>query len=605
MKVLILDSGLRVNHPSLVGIQTNGYSLVFDSETSTVRKIESFEDESGHGTAIYNIIRKKLPDYEIKMIKIFNSELSISEENFYCVLEYILHNENADILNLSLGLNLCTDFSRLYSICKEIRSKGTIIISAFDNNGGVSYPAAIDLVIGVDGAPYISSENEYEWIKSSVINIRAKGSLSRLAWLKPDYIITGGNSFACAFVTAIVAKQLETGILNNSDEVFQKLKNNALRVLEFPQVKLDESLKPSFTIKKAAVFPFNKEMHSIIRFSYMLSFDVTAVYDVKYSGRVGASVRTLLKNDEIPDIIVENIGDISWDSIDTLICGHTDELFSMTNQKNIKDQLLEEALRHNVNVFSFDSYTNISEGKEVFTSTVDADIVPLELMGKMYYIGKPVLGVFGTSSKQGKFTLQLSLRDRLQKKGYVVGQLGSEPSSLLFGMDYAFPFGYNKTVSINGMQSVIFLNDKMQKISQTACDIIIVGSQSGTVPYFKSNVSLYPIEQIDFLYGTSPDAVILAVNPFDELEYIKRTILFIENAVNCKVIGLSLFPMRPRNNYGGLTGSKEPVEFSELCVLKEDLSQKFGVFVGILGNEEDMELMTDNIIEFFSNNQNV
>lgn len=42
-----------------------------------------------------------------------------------------------------------------------------------------------------------------------------------------------------------------------------------------------------FKIKKAALFPFNKEMHSILRFEDKLDFEITDVYDTKYSLRVG------------------------------------------------------------------------------------------------------------------------------------------------------------------------------------------------------------------------------------------------------------------------------------------------------------------------------
>lgn len=51
----------------------------------------------------------------------------------------------------------------------------------------------------------------------------------------------------------------------------------------------------------------------------------------------------------------------------------------------------------------------------------------------LYRISTPVLAVCGTSSKQGKFTLQLELRKRFCEMGYKVGQIGTEPNSLLLG----------------------------------------------------------------------------------------------------------------------------------------------------------------------------
>jgi len=49
-------------------------------------------------------------------------------------------------------------------------------------------------------------------------------------------------------------------------------------------------------------------------------------------------------------------------------------------------------------------------------------IVPF---GKLYKNDIPILGIFGTRSKQGKWSLQMELRKRLLADGYVVGLLGT------------------------------------------------------------------------------------------------------------------------------------------------------------------------------------
>jgi hypothetical protein len=45
-----------------------------------------------------------------------------------------------------------------------------------------------------------------------MINIGAKGGIQRLAWDKPDYLMLGGNSFACAHVTVQAAQFMSQGI---------------------------------------------------------------------------------------------------------------------------------------------------------------------------------------------------------------------------------------------------------------------------------------------------------------------------------------------------------------------------------------------------------
>ena len=83
----------------------------------------------------------------------------------------------------------------------------------------------------------------------------------------------------------------------------------------------------------------------------------------------------------------------------------------------------------------------------------------------LYRIATPIIGVFGTSSKQGKFTLQLKLRELLLKQGYSVGEIGTEPTSQLFGKEYVFPMGYNSTVYIEHNDIISYLNAALYDIS--------------------------------------------------------------------------------------------------------------------------------------------
>lgn len=584
MKILILDSGIRKNHPIFNGHNLEGYSLKYIDNEKKVLKTDDFEDKIGHGTAIYSIVKKKCNFSQIKMIKIFEDTLSISENEFYHILEYIYMNEDADIINMSLGINICIQHNRLYELTKKITNKGTIIVSAFDNNGSISFPAAFENVIGVDGSRYISSDSEYELLEESIINIRTKGTVSRVAWTNPDYIVTNGNSFSCAYATTIIAREINEN------------KFNLHRYINLKNCNKERDLFPKFKINKAAIFPFNKEMHSIIRFNNLLSFELMDIYDSKYSGRVGASVCRILNDYNIQDRIIKDINCIEWETIDTLILGHLDELEILTRNARLKMDLIKLAFENNVNIYCFDP-VEFEENPHIYFPKISEVDIPKNRFGKLYRNPKPILGVFGTSSSQGKFTLQLSIREQLIKLGYKVGQLGTEPSSLLYNMDYVFPFGYNNTVNISSVDYITVLNNKLQNISQSGCDIIIVGSQSGTIPYDTSNTAFFPINQIAFLYGTLPDAVILAVNFKEDIDYIRRTINFIESSVDTKIIALSLFPMKFKENFAGFTGSKERVQSGELLEMKNKLKNEFDLPVFIL--REDIENLIDTIIDFF------
>ncbi|MCL2717615.1 MAG: S8 family serine peptidase [Lachnospiraceae bacterium] len=603
MEILIIDSGVSKGHPKIPDALV-GYSLIYDEEKNEIMRVDDFEDESGHGTAVFNIVDnivKNNNDIKIKVIKIFDEELSISEEELYMALDYIYENEEPDLINLSLGLNVCENIARFYTLCEKFVKKNITLVSAFDNAGAISFPAAFDNVIGIDSSSHLQKQSEFEYIEGSIVNIRAKGGIMRLAWLKPNYIVTGGNSFSCAIMSGLIANYIYNENRNRRMDiraVMGLLKEKAIKVYE-PLAGHNAEPFPMPQIKKAVVFPFNKEMHAIIRFHYLIEFEIAGIYDVKYSGRVGTNTCRILMDDNVKDIKVRDISEINWDEFDTLIIGHLDELTNLTNGEQLRTQLLDKAVELGKNVYSFDPINENTKEPNIYYPNKSIQDVPANRFGKLYNISKPVLGIFGTSSRQGKFTLQLILRDKLQQQGYRVGQLGSEPNSLLFGMDDIFPFGYNGTVQLEGYESITLLNQIMFEISQKENDIILVGSQSGTVPYDSGNLMQYPIYQMFFLYGTMPDGIILNVNPFDEMEYIENTVKFIEGATSGKVIAFCIFPMKIKDNFAGFTGAKERITEDEEQTMINELLRIFSRPAYILGKEKDMNALVETVQNFF------
>lgn len=592
IKVAIIDSGVEKEHPRFI----NDLIIGFGYENGRV--IDDFYDTNGHGTAVYNIIRN-LEDIEIINIKIPEIENGVSDTEIIGVLNFIYEKVDVDIINLSLGLSICENLQELYSVCEKLYKKGVILVSSFDNAGSMSYPAAFDNVIGVTTGSNCRKIDDFEYINDEIINVAAYGHIQRLAWVKPDYIFLGGNSFACAHVTVQIAKFTKDGIKDRST-LFENLKNHS--VYQYDVKSNHEGHQLSFKIENAVLFPFSKEMHSLVRYSDMLEFQISAIYDSKYSATVGTSTTHLLNDNTVKKFTIRNIDYINWDEFDTIIIGHLDELSSLINKTELKKKLIEEALEHGKNVYAFDDISEFitEENKAyIFFPKVNKEQVPPNRYGKLFRISKPVLGVFGTSSKQGKFTLQLQIRKLLLQKGYQVGQIGTEPTALLYGMDYVYPSGYNSTVYIKEFDVIRYLNYIMNDLCMKEKDIIIVGSQSGTVPYDTGNITLFNIPQYLFLMGTLPDNVILCINPYDEIQYINRTIKFIEASSDGKVIAIVIFPMDLKNDWTGIYGKKEPINENTLKSLKERLSQEFQIPLFELGSE-NIDSLVEYIISVYS-----
>ena len=484
MKIVIVDSGVRRSHPILKDKRIE--SLQYE-EGSIVSALED-NDSYGHGTAIAAIISQCRADADLVVIGIPDLEEGLDESDLIWVLRYIHETQHADIVNLSLGLNICERYEDLYEACRALTDDGTVIISAFDNFGAISYPAAFDNVIGVVTGQTTDRTCDFEFIEDPVVNLGAKGGLQRVAWSQPDYIMIKGNSFACAHVTVQAIQFMSEGA-KTREALLERFREISIRKYEAHPCMTPSDKR--FEIERTALFPFNKEMHSLVRYYDLLSFQISEIYDTKYSPTVGATTAHLLKDDSVQNILIKNISSIDWDRFDTLILGHTDELSSLVKSSDLRDSLIEEALQRKKKIYSFDAVPGYEDNENVYFPCVK-DILP-NRFGMLYHLSKPVLGVFGTSSRQGKFTLQLKLRQMLLAAGYRVGQIGTEPSSLLYGMDYVFPMGYHSTVSIKEFDVIKYLNDRMNALCRQQKDIILVGSQSGSVTYDFGNLVQYNI----------------------------------------------------------------------------------------------------------------
>jgi uncharacterized NAD-dependent epimerase/dehydratase family protein len=591
IRIAIIDSGVRLDHPAFVGKTP----VIIDTAPSADSGFH------GHGTAVYNIIRKVEDIADIINFKLPWQEDGIEETCLIELLKKIDREYPVDIINLSLGVNVAEDYESLFSVCHSLAAKGVILISAFDNAGAISYPAAFAEVIGVSSGQNCPRIDDFEYIEDTMINIGAKGGVQRLAWDKPDYLMLGGNSFACAHATVQAARFMSQGI-REFGALLEAFKNKAVKTFSLGTVGVTEKASPKPVIKKAALFPFFKEMHSLIRFTDMLDFEITGVYDSKYSALVGSTTDHIMK-DTVASHTIQNIDQIQWDTFDTLILGHLDEMSSLINKGALRENLIKHALEHNKQVFSFDDVSKTFTQDSVYCPVVSHKDLPPNRFGKLYRLDKPVVGVYGTSSRQGKFTLQLLLRQKLRDIGYTVGQIGTEPSALLYGMDYAYPMGYNSSVYIHGFDAIRYLNHIMNQLCEKQCDIIITGSQSGTIPYDTGNMAQYTLHQYEFLMGTQPDAVVLCVNPFDEPEYISRTIKFIESSVDCTVIALVVFPIDIKDGWSGIYGQKMPLTGEKYHALKADLYKRFNIPVYKLGDALDMENLVNTLTGFFEDKE--
>ncbi|MCI9414479.1 MAG: DUF1611 domain-containing protein [Clostridiales bacterium] len=489
-----------------------------------------------------------------------------------------------------MGFLSCGSIAALQSLFDKFYQKGSIVVSAFDNNGAVSFPAALCHVIGVDGQELAGSPEGFMYVENSIVNIVGKIRNMRVAWTSPDYIIVRGNSYLCALITLKIAESLQDQKKFQLSQICTSQHHNEKPVkAEVP-----------FSISKAMIFPFNKEMHAIARYEEMLSFEAAKYCSLRITGQVGRTVADILPGCRNKKVI-QDINTVAWDEFDTLIIGHTGELDRIIGA-GFKKDLFQKSLAFGKNVYSLDplpdEFKSGAFSSKLFSLGFDEKNLE-KRFGKLYKTNKPVLAVIGTNSQQGKFSLQLELRKNFLRRGYIVGQIGTEATSPLFGFDEVFPCGYNGQVSLDLPQTIAAVNGMIWNITQKDVDIIIAGAQSGFIAYNDYNAMMYPIYHQLYFTALQPDAVILCINPFDDVSFVRRTIYAAEGLSCGKVIGIVCFPFDVMSNWQGNFGKKMRIsklrEEELKRMYKNDLNKK----VYMLDREDDTNKLVLDCINFF------
>lgn len=528
IRIAVIDSGLQKKQEDICD---NIYNWIDEGDNI---------DYIGHGSAIIYLIHKYC-NAQIEVHKIINRKEDVDEEKLINVLEFLYKNSLPDIINISMGITISEHKNKLERICKKLSEKGTIIVSAFANDGSISYPAAFECVIGVDTSLRCRNIHEYEYVDSDIVNIRGFGGEQRLPVKEGKYEIVSGTSFVAPLISAKIANWL-SGKKLDILEIKEKLSKDAIYI--YKKSRENKYRKYKSDMQKAILFPFNKEIYPIVSNQDLLQFTILKVCDIKNFGMVGKRISEILCISEGKDFIIENIERINWnDDFDTVILGHTREINNALHF-DFFNMILNKCIKYKKRVYSFEGLKNnlFCSNDIIRYPFIQRDAIPKNRFGKLFSIACPVIGVFGTSSRQGKFTMQLKLRRNFLKENYNVKQLGTEPSSYLFGMECTYPMGYDGDHLLNGNNAIAYINNCLNEIVDEKTDVLIVGGQSQTTAYAGTNLNLFSLENLYLLLASQPDIVVLCVNSYDEDDYVLRTIKYIEGAIDTKIVAIVISP---------------------------------------------------------------
>ena len=613
VKVAVVDSGIVPDHPK-VGPVAGGVGLRMGTDGEPVQS-DDYSDCAGHGTACAGLIRRKASEAELYSVRIFDESLGADPRLLIAAIKWAV-DQGMDLVNLSLGTTEVGHRDALEEVCQEAVDQGVLLVAAEHEEGRESWPALLPQVIGV-GAGKVRGLYKYHYRVGAAIECLARGDPQRLCWLEPREVLLGGTSFAAPHISGLLALIREAHPCVSLEQMRALLQANAN--LEPAPPKATRPSEPHGTedsfawIGKAALYPYNKEMHALVRARDLLGFEIVGVADPAGKGLVGKDAGKAIGLPQVGLRIVPRLA-VALKEADTLIVGYVDEL-GRIRSRDVLREAVEEALEQRAHVFSLlalprERYADLyeraaSNGLRLYYPALSAEEARHTLDSASQYppVDVPVIAVMGTSSQQGKFTLQLGLRRRLQELGYRVGQLGTEHHAGLFGMDCAFPMGYAPSVEMPLEFYGPYLDAKLREVNRRRSPhLILAGSQSGTVPYNVSEPQTHTLPSLAFLMGVKPDACLLVVNSVDTDDYIRDTMDGIRAICQAPVLLLAMSDKEKhvREAYGRTSIKPRQMPEEDSRRKLRHLEQTFDRPAVSIASEAGIEKAVEVVIEYFA-----
>lgn len=143
--------------------------------------------------------------------------------------------------------------------------------------------------------------------------------------------------------------------------------------------------------------------------------------------------------------------------------------------------------------------------------------------------------------------------------------------------------------------SVIPINRAdFQKGGDTPLSLAVNRAKEG-----KSKIYL-PLAQHEFLLATAPDVYVLCINLSDNVDYIKRTILYLESLYGAKVLALAALPFDHAQKWSVISNKKIKLSNDEIRNRVDKIKQETLLDVFIISDELDVVNLAERIVDFFS-----
>jgi len=205
VRVAVVDSGVDAAHPAVGGV-VRAVSVERDAAAGDgLRIVEGPHDDLyGHGTACAGIVRELAPDVELISVRVLGANLKGSAGAFARGLEWCVEHD-VDVATLSLSTSNETYAETFWDLVDRAAFRGTMLVSALNNERKRSIPSEFAGVFSVACAP--GHDRETLWSDPGApAEWGAAGIDVDVAWSGGGRIVASGNSFAAPVVAGHLAR---------------------------------------------------------------------------------------------------------------------------------------------------------------------------------------------------------------------------------------------------------------------------------------------------------------------------------------------------------------------------------------------------------------
>lgn len=361
--------------------------------------------------------------------------------------------------------------------------------------------------------------------------------------------------------------------------------------------------------KKAAIYPYNRKVSSLIRYSELLSdYEIVSAIVPNGYNIAGKDVSILEKRSQL-GMLGTGFFDEGISKCDILIVAETDEneQFKKVIIKNILKAMSWGKDIVSLYFFSYEEEELLARMADIYSvnykSYKQFNSIDLPYGNSTEETYAPIILVTSLNEDCLKFDVELQMKKSLQDAGYRISLIGTKHYSEMFGA-YSFPdFMYDHSIDIE--ERVIKLNAYVRYIERSeAPQVIIMGIPGGLFPITEKLHQDYGRIAYEVGYALQSDLCVCLMPPhfhFD-LPAIFDKINFLLGVEPC-CIGISNLRLNEAATKTGFEGiSVDIINESEvdeiICEMQSDTKVPI---INICKNDQKipLEIIDERIKEYY------